>query len=282
MLEITITEFLSLSPVLLPVDICIVQLFASSPYPEVRKSRIGIAKALSIDGSTVYRSVKRLEALALLSVQRFPGGSEVNRYKLDRERLFQLIQDMGGFVAFKEKDKEPLLSEWLKTRGYLDRKGKVDFFQLVCDFPAFQLLSDALESASLSDALSDAAERPVTPSDLLDSGEPAEPHIDPKYLTLAQQVREGQAKPGLLRWLKEIKMLSPSGDLDLPRLTATFPNFQDFCSGFEQRVTEDKEVENETCSMIDGLNIVQFPIKQQDPTADLINNLAKHFNSKGV
>lgn len=300
MLDITISDFLSLSPGLLPVDICIVQLFASSPYPEVRKSRIGIAEALSIDGTTVYRSVKRLEALALLSVKRFPGGSKVNRYKLDKDRLLQLIQDMGDFVAFGKQERDPLTSEWLKTGEYLDKKGKVDLFRLVCDYPSFQDLCKALEPlsqsflssnpsgnssahASLSDCLSDSAKAPVaTLSDLQDSEEPAEPQTDPQYLTLAQQVEDGKAKPGLLQWLKIIKMLSPSGKLDLPRLTTTFPSFQDFCSAFEQRITADSEVENETCSMIDGLNVVQFPAKKQDSTADIINSLGKHFDLKGV
>lgn len=278
MLDITISDFLSLSPVLLPVDICVVQLFASSPYPEVRKSRIGIAQALSIDGTTVYRSVKRLEALHLLSVKRFPGGSEVNRYKLDRARLLQLIEDIADVVALGENGNDPLISEWLKSGGYLNRKGKVDFFRLVCDYPSFQMFSQALASSSLSVS----AQAPATPSDLQDSVEPAEPQTDPRYLTLAQQVEDGKAKSGLLLWLKNIKMLSRSGKLDVPRLTTTFPSFQDFCSAFEQRVTEDKDVENQTCSTIDGLNIVQFPTKKHDSTADIINSLAKYFDSKGV
>jgi len=293
----TISDFLSLSPVLLPVDICIVQLFASSPYPEVRKSRIGIAEALSIDGTTVYRSVKRLEALHLLSVKRFPGGSEVNRYKLDGARLLQLIEDIGDFVAFGEKERDPVVSEWLKTGEYLDKKGKVDFFRLVCDYPSFQMFSQALESVSqaslsstpsenssapLSDPLSVPAKPPATPSGLQGSGEPAESPIDPQYLTLAQQVRDGQAKPALVQWLKDIKMFSQSGELDVPRLATTFPDFQHFCTAFGCRVTEAKGIEDETCSVIDGVNVVQFAAAKEDSTADLINSLAKHFDSKGV
>ena len=278
MQDISISDFLSLSPALDPVDICVVQFFASSPYPEVLKSRIGIADSLNIGDSTVYRSVKRLEALALLSVTRFPGGSKVNRYRLDRDRLVQLIQDMEDFVSLGKREKYPLVSEWLKTEGYLNSKGKLDFFRLVCDYPSFQMFSQALESSSLSVPTA----IPATPSGLQDSEEPAELGTDPQYLTLARQVEDGKAKPGLLQWLKIIKMLSPSGKLDLPRLTTTFPSFQDFCSAFEQRVTADNEVENETCSMIDGLNVVQFPAKKQDSTADIINSLGKHFDLKGV
>jgi hypothetical protein len=276
--SITISDFLSLSPVLFPVDICIVQLFASSPYPEVRKSRIGIAKSLNIGDSTVYRSVKRLEALALLSVQRFPGGSEVNRYKLNTERLIQLIQDMGDFAALEQKEKESFVSEWLRARGYLDKEEKLNLFRLVCDYPSFQVFSQALGSSPLSVP----AKPPAIPSGLHDSGEPAEPPIDPQYLILSEQVRDGQVKPALLDWLKNTRMILPSGELDLRRLTQTFPNFRDFCSGYEQQVTEDKNIKNETCSIIDGLNVVQFPAKKQDSTADLIKDLAKHFDSKGV
>lgn len=228
--------------------------FVFSPREEVWISYKRLKDETTLGVHTLMQVVSLLEGLGILSVQRFPQGSgEVNRYKVNFLFLQSLIEE---------------------------RKAKTEAKRDLSKSNLFSTLSDS-PTALLSDSLSDPAKPPATPSGLHDSGEPAEPFIDRQYLTLAQQVRDGQVKPALLKWLRDTRMILPSGELDLDRLVTTFPNFQDFCSGYEQQVTENNNIKNETCSMIDGLNVVQFPTKH-DSNADLIKDLAKHFDSKGV
>jgi hypothetical protein len=278
MQPIDTVQLLSLSPVLTPIDICIILLFSGCPHSEVRKSRAGIAYDLNIGDVTVYRSIKRLEALALLSVKRFPGGSKVNEYRLDENRLSQLIRDIGDFVAFEGKEKDPFVSGWLISAGYMSQTDeRPDLFKLVCSYPSFQMFSEALESAALSETVSDPLQPSLTTSDStgprnseninasatsINDDFSSDSETDPAYITLDLQIRNGTAIKDLFDYLKKIKMLSPHRKgLNIPHLKRIFPLFQDLCDAFKMSLADKTKTENQSYTNTDGLNIIHSPQK---------------------
>lgn len=243
-----------------PTGYAVLSYFVFTSDQEVWISYKRLEEKTTLHVRTIIKVVSRLEELGILSVQRFPQGSgEVNRYRVNTKHLQALIEESKAKSRQKKK---------------------------VTPGSTIQASSSSTPSENppvpLSECLSDPAECPVAPSGFLDSGEPAEPRIDPQYLILAQRIQDGSIKPDLLQWLKDIKMISSSGELDLQRLTMTFPTFQDFCSGFGQRVSEDKEVEGKTRSIVDGLNLLEPAPRERDSTTDIINSLGKHFGLKGV
>jgi hypothetical protein len=241
-----------------PSGYAVLSYFVFTPQEEVWISYKSLKDKTTLGVRTLMQVVSHLEALGILSVQRFPAGSgEVNRYKVNMKQLQVLIE---------ERKAEREVTRITSSTPFQDSS-----FSTPPEGPP----------APLSGCLTDPAQPTAPFSGLPDTDEP-QTQIDSHYLTLAQRVQDGQVRPELLKWLRDTKMLSPSGELDLNRLTTTFPFFQDFCSAFEQRVTEDKNLENETCSLIDGLNLVQPPATEHDSTADIINSLVKHFDAKGV
>ena len=65
---------------------------SESVYPEVWVSEVAIAKKLGIHTKTVQRAIKKLEKLKFLSVKRFPGTGEVNRYSLNHDAIRKAIE----------------------------------------------------------------------------------------------------------------------------------------------------------------------------------------------
>lgn len=242
-----------------PTGYAVLSYFVFSSDQEVWISYKRLEEKTTLHVRTIIKVVSRLEELGILSVQRFPQGSgEVNRYRVNMKHLQSLIEESKA----KRKQKKVTRGGTVQSSSFSTPPGS--------------------PSVPLSECLSDPAEPPAIPSGFPNSGEPAEPQIDPQYLILAQRIHDGSIRPDLLEWLKDIKMVSSSGELDLRRLTMTFSTFQDFCSGFEQRVSEDKEVDGKTRSIVDGLNLVEPAPKELDPTTDIINSLGKHFGLKGV
>src|SRR5208337_600474 len=129
MQKMSLQDFFHLCPLIKSNPLLILLSLSESVYPEVWVSEVAIAKKLNISTKTVERAIKKLEKLKFLSVKRFPGTGEVNRYSLNHDVIRKAIEKVVyGF--------DPGLSRLLeqvqsgrgnkKFRDFLDRHKLID------------------------------------------------------------------------------------------------------------------------------------------------------------
>src|SRR5208337_4157901 len=129
MQKISLQDFFQLCPLIKSNQLLILLSLSESVYPEVWVSEVAIAKKLNISTKTVQRAIKKMEKLKFLSVKRFPGTGEVNRYSLNHDAIRKAIEKVVyGF--------DPGLSQLIeqvqsgtgnqKFRDFLDRHKLID------------------------------------------------------------------------------------------------------------------------------------------------------------
>ena len=94
MQKISLQDFFQLCPLINPTQLLILISLSESVYSEVWVSEVAIAKKLNISTKTVQRAIKKMEQLKFLSVKRFPGTGEVNRYSLNHDAIRKAIENV--------------------------------------------------------------------------------------------------------------------------------------------------------------------------------------------
>jgi hypothetical protein len=217
MQKISLTDFFHLCPLIKSNPLLILLSLSESVYPEVWVSEVAIAKKLSIHTKTVQRAIKKLEKLKFLSVKRFPGTGEVNRYSLNHDAIRKTIQKVVyGF--------DPGLSRLLeqaqsgagnkKFLDFLDRHTLIDSAGTI-DLSGLSTIGTTL--AEISQAMSaDSTQAPLAPAKLVDlpdsadlsadeySGSTDRKNLCPKVKEFFVRVREGKiTHPAALRFFRQ-------------------------------------------------------------------------------
>jgi DNA-binding MarR family transcriptional regulator len=217
MRKISLQDFFQLCSLINPTQLLILISLSESVYSEVWVSEVAIAKKLNISTKTVQRAIKKMEKLKFLSVKRFPGTGEVNRYSLNHDAIRKAIEKVVyGF--------DPGLSQLIeqvqsgtgnqKFRDFLDRHKLIDTAGTI-DLSGLSAIGTTL--AEISQAMNaDSIQKepePEKPSDLPDSadlsageysGSDDRKNLCPDVKKLFLRVHSGEiTHPGAVRFFRQ-------------------------------------------------------------------------------
>ena len=175
MQKISLQDFFQLCPLINPTQLLILLSLSESVYPEVWVSEAAIAKKLGISTKTVQRAIKKLEKLKFLSVKRFPGTGEVNRYSLNHDAIRKTIEKVVcGFDPGLSQLIEQVQSgtgnqkfrDFLDQHKLIDSDGTIDLSGLSAIGTTLAKISQAMNADSTQKE-----PEPEKTSDLTDSAD---------------------------------------------------------------------------------------------------------------